>query len=120
MGIYRKYQNCIEKILIPAILFLYPLLTVNQGLDVADSTYSLTNFQYFTSMDGTWMVATFLANVAGWLLMQLPFGETLLGIKFYTCLMQSATALTVWFALKKRIPRPLLFSGARQPFCIII
>lgn len=111
MGIYRKYQNCIEKILIPAILFLYPLLTVNQGLDVADSTYSLTNFQYFTSMDGTWMVATFLANVAGWLLMQLPFGETLLGIKFYTCLMQSATALTVWFALKKGIPRPLLFSG---------
>lgn len=109
--IFRKYRNFIEKILFPAILFLYPLLTVNQGLDVADSTYSLTNFQYFTSMEGTWMVATFLANAAGWLLMQLPFGETLLGIKFYTCLVQSATALTVWFGLKKRIPRPLLFTG---------
>lgn len=111
MGIYRRYHNFIEKWLFPAILLLYPFLTVNQGLDVADSTYSLTNFQYFDTMNGTWMVATFLSNAAGWLLMHLPFGGTLLGMKCYTTLVQSATALAVYFGLRKRIAAPLLFLG---------
>ncbi|MDE6405696.1 MAG: hypothetical protein K2M20_08630, partial [Lachnospiraceae bacterium] len=111
MGIYRKYKNFIEKWLFPAILLLYPFLTVNQGLDVADSTYSLTNFQYFDSMDGTWMVATFLANAAGWLFMHLPFGGTLLGVKCYTTLVQSATALMAYFGLRKGIAAPVLFLG---------
>lgn len=101
MKIYRKYQNCIERLLFPAILLLYPFLIVNQGLEVADSTYSLTNFQYFGSMDGTWMVATFLSNGLGWLFMHLPFGGTLLGMKCYTTLVQSATAVMVYFGLKK-------------------
>ena len=111
MEIYRKYQSFIEKYLLPAVLLLYPFLAVNQGLDVADSTYSLTNFQYFDSMKGTWMVATFLSNAAGWLLMQLPFGGTMLGMKCYTTLVQSATALMVYFGLRKRIAAPLLFLG---------
>lgn len=111
MAIYRKYHNFIVNWLFPAILLLYPFLTVNQGLDVADSTYSLTNFQYFDSMDGTWMVATFLSNVAGWLLMHLPFGGTLIGMKCYTTLLQSATALMVYFGLKRHIAAPLLCFG---------
>lgn len=111
MSIYRKYQNFIERGLFPAILLLYPFLIVNQGLDVADSTYSLTNFQYFGSMDGTWMVATFLSNVAGWLLMRLPFGETLLGMKCYTTLIPAATAVMAYFGLKRDMAAPLLFVG---------
>lgn len=108
---YGKYKNFIENLLFPVALFLYPFLTVNQGLDVADSTYSLTNFQYFGTMKGTWMVATFLSNAVGWLLSCLPFGETLLGIKCYTTLVLSATALMVYFGLRKKIPAPLLFFG---------
>lgn len=111
VGNEQRYRNFIEKWLFPAALLFYPFLTVNQGLDVADSTYSLTNFQYFQTMDGTWMVATFLSNAAGWLLMQLPFGGTLLGMKCYTTLVQSATALMVYFGLRKRIAAPLLFLG---------
>lgn len=111
MGIYRKYQNGIEKLLFPAILLLYPLLAVNQGLDVADSTYSLANFQYFGSVQGTWMVATFLANVTGWIFTRLPFGGTLLGMYVYTSLVQSATAFMVYFGLRKRMPAPFLFLG---------
>ncbi|MCM1424523.1 MAG: hypothetical protein NC415_12025 [bacterium] len=111
MEMYRKYQHLLEKWLFPAILLLYPFLTVNQGLDVADSTYSLTNFQYFGSMQGTWMVATFLSNAAGWVLTFLPFGKTLVGIKCYTTFVQSATALTVYFGLRKKAPAPLLFLG---------
>lgn len=49
----------------PLLLTLYPLIGIRQGLDVSDTLYSLSNFQYFTAMDGTWMVATFLANVLG-------------------------------------------------------
>lgn len=111
MSVYRKYHNFIENGLFPAILLLYPFLIVNQGIDVADSTYSLTNFQFFDSMDGTWMVATFLSNAVGWFFMHLPFGGTLLGMKCYTTLVQSATALIVYFGLKKRIAAPLLFLG---------
>lgn len=108
---YGKYKNSIENLFFPVALFLYPFLTVNQGLDVVDSTYSLTNFQYFGTMKGTWIVATFLSNAVGWLLSFLPFGETLLGIKCYTTLVLSSTALMVYFGLRKKIPAPLLFFG---------
>lgn len=109
--IYDKYKNPIESLLFPAALFLYPFIGVCQGLEVVDSTYSLANFQYFGEMDGTWMVATFLANVWGNLLMHLPFGGTLIGMNCYTTLVQSAMALMVYQALRKRMPAPLLFLG---------
>lgn len=108
---YGKYKNFIETLLFPAVLFLYPFIGVCQGLDVADSTYSLANFQYFGEMDGTWMVATYLANVWGNLLMHLPFGGTIIGMNCYTVPVQSAMALMAYFALRKRMPAPLLFLG---------
>lgn len=109
--LYRRYQNFIENVLFPILLVLYPLVGINQGLEVTDTTYSLANFQYFGQMEGTWMVATFLANAVGSLLMRLPFGGTLPGMYFYTSLVQSATALMAYLALRKRIAAPLLFAG---------
>lgn len=115
--VYQKYQNFIERIVFPIVLLLYPLLGIRQGIDVADTTYSLANFQYFGSMDGTWMVATFLANVLGSLLMHLPYGDTLLGMYCYTALLQSVTALMVYEAFRRgdrsagRMPAPLVFAG---------
>lgn len=114
---YHRYQNCIEKVVFPIILVIYPLIRIRLGIDVADTTYSLSNFQYFASMDGTWMVATFLANVLGSLLIHLPFGDTLLGMYCYTALIQSFTALAVYEAFRRsdrttgRIPVPLVFIG---------
>lgn len=115
--VYQKYQNFIERIVFPIILLLYPLLGIRQGIDVADTTYSLANFQYFGSMDGTWMVATFLANVLGSLLMHLPYGDTMLGMYCYTALLQSLTVLMVYEAFRRgdrsagRMPAPLVFAG---------
>lgn len=109
--LYGKYQNFIENVLFPILLAIYPLVGINQGLNVADTTYSLANFQYFGQMKGTWMVATFLSNVVGSLLIRLPYGGTLIGMYFYTSLVQSVTALMVYLALRKRIPAPLLFVG---------
>ena len=108
---YKKYHNVIESIVFPALLILYPLLKINQGIDVSDATYSLANFQYFTSMDGTWIVATFLSNVAGNLMVHLPFGSTLMGIYFYTALIQSVTAFAAYKALRSKMPAPLVFIG---------
>ena len=108
---YKKYQNFIEKILFPALLILYPLSKINQGIDVSDTTYSLANFQYFTSMDGTWIVATFLSNAVGNLMMHLPFGSTMMGMYFYTALVQSVTAFVVYAALRRRMPAPFVFVG---------
>lgn len=115
--VYQKYQNFIERVVFPVILLIYPLLGIRQGIDVADTTYSLANFQYFGSMDGTWMVATFLANVLGNLLMHLPYGDTMLGMYCYTALLQSLTALMVYEAFRRgdrsagRMPAPLVFAG---------
>lgn len=108
---YHKYRNFIEKIIFPIILILYPLLKIRQGIEVSDTTYSLANFQYFASMDGTWIVATYLANVVGSLMMRLPFGGTLTGMYCYTALIQSVTAAGVYAVLRRKIPAPLVFVG---------
>lgn len=108
---YTKKQTLVQNIIFALILTVYPLVKINQGIDVSDTTYSLANFQYFPSMDGTWIVATYLANAAGYLLTKLPFGETLLGMNFYTALVQSGIAVTAYFALCRRIPAPLVFVG---------
>ncbi len=111
VAVYRKYQNFIEKILFPIVLILYPLIKIRQGIDVSDTTYSLSNFQYFTSMDGTWIIATYLANVVGYLMMHLPFGGTLIGMYFYTALILSVTSAGVYAVLRRRIPATLVFAG---------
>lgn len=109
--LYVKYQTCMEKFIFPLLLLCYPLLKINQGIDVSDTTYSLGNFQYFGSMEGTWMVATFLANAVGSLLMHLPCGDTLIGMYFYTALFQSVTAIIAYTVLHRKIPALLVFLG---------
>lgn len=109
--LYRKYRNYIEDGLFIVVLVFYPLLKINQGLDVSDTSYSLANFQYFPSAKGTWMVTTYLANVAGWSLMQLPKGDTLIGMYFYTGLIVSFTALLFYFVLRKKMPAWIVFIG---------
>lgn len=108
---YDKYKKMIENILFPVVLLLYPFVGICQGLDLEDTTYSLTNFQYFGEMNGTWMVATFLSNVWGSLLMHLPFGGTIIGMNCYTTLVQSAMALMVYLTFRKKMPAPLVFLG---------
>ena len=108
---YDKNRRILENFLFPLFLVLYPLAGIRQGIDVSDTTYSLANFQYFVSMKGTWIIATFLSNAAGRLLMGLPFGDTLMGMYFYTALLQSVTAVMAYRVLKKKIPAYLVFLG---------
>ena len=109
--IYQQYYDVITKYIFPVILFLYPFLTVNQGVDVSDSTYSFSNFLFFQRMEGMWVVSTYVSNVVGWLLTKLPFGTTLLGMKIYATLLISGTVLMVYFMFRKWMPAWIAFVG---------
>lgn len=108
---YQKYHNCITKWILPLILFLYPLIKINQGVDVSDSTYSLGNYLFFDRLEGTWVISTYLSNVAGWLLTKLPLGNTLLGMNLYTGLIVSGLVLSLYFLFKKWMPAWIVFVG---------
>ena len=110
-NIYRQYYEVIAKYIFPVILFFYPFLTVNQGVDVSDSTYSFSNFLFFERMEGMWVMSTYVSNVVGWLLTKLPFGTTLLGMKIYATLLISATVLMVYFMFRKWMPAWIVFVG---------
>lgn len=109
--IYHQYYKVIAKYLFPMILFLYPFVTVNQGVDVSDSTYSLSNFLFFDRMEGMWAVSTYVSNVVGWILTKLPLGTTLLGIREYATLLISGTLLLVYFMSIKWMPAWIAFVG---------
>ncbi len=48
-----------EKILFPVILVLFPLLKVNQGIDLTDTAYSLGNYAFFGENTVLWTLLTF-------------------------------------------------------------
>ena len=110
-NLYQKYNNCITNFIFPVILFLYPLVKINQGIDVSDSTYSLANYLYFDRMEGTWVISTYLSNVIGWLLTKLPFGTTLLGMNLYTGLIVSGLVLGMYYLMRKWMPAWIVFMG---------
>lgn len=106
-----KTKNFITKYIFPLVLLLLPLLKINQGIDLTDSCYGLVNYRFFPHAGKEWTVATYLANVLGAVLMRLPFGDTLIGIRFYTGLIVSGMALLSYFFLKGKMPAWIAFLG---------
>ena len=78
----RQGENgkILYRIVFPLVLLAFPLLLVNQGIDITDTTYSLGYYRFMEEMDVTWVLATYLANVTGAFFMKLPMGDTLLGM----------------------------------------
>lgn len=107
----HKGRKIAEKFLFPAVLLIYPLLLIHHGIDVSDTTYSLGYYRFMGEMDMTWVLATYLANVAGAFLLKLPMGNTLLGMNFYTGLLASAIALVCYYALLRWMPPLAVFLG---------
>lgn len=106
-----RTKKIIANFIFPLVLFVYPLLKINQGIDLTDSCYGLVNFRFFPGAGQEWTVATYLANVLGAFLMRLPFGDTLIGIRFYTGLLVSAMALLAYCFLKGKMPAWIAFTG---------
>ena len=85
-----KGKKKIWDILFALILFLFPFLHINTGLDVVDTTYNLLNFEVFPNMNQTWGISTLLANFIGHGMTKLPFGHTMLGMNIF-CTVPSGT-----------------------------
>lgn len=100
-----------EKLVFPMILLTYPLLLINQGIDITDTTYSLGYYRFMDEMDLTWVLATYLANVTGAFLMKLPMGDTLLGLNLYTGLIAGFIALICYYAAKRWFAPWAAFTG---------
>ena len=96
MRMKRKERNPADFIL-PAILLLYSLMLINQGLTVTDTGYNYSNFIHFSTLDPMWKFSTFLSNALGAFFTVLPFGHTMLGLNFYTGLVKAGLAIMVYF-----------------------
>ncbi len=94
----------------PMVLLMYSLVGINQGADMTDTTYSLGNYLFFDSMEGSWKYATFLANWLGKQLLWLS-GNSFLIMNGLTGLLVGITAVTAYFYLKKELPAVAVFCG---------
>lgn len=104
-------EKKLNQIVFPLLLLVYPLLLINQGIDISDTTYSLGYYRFMDQMDITWVLATYLANVVGAFLMKLPMGDTLLGMNLYTGLLVSAIGLICYKVMSKWMPAWIVFIG---------
>jgi len=77
------------------VLFLYPFRKIHLGLDLWDTGYNLSNFEYMglDSMDPMWLFSTYLSSAIGHLMSLLPYGHTLLGMNFYTSFVPAIMAV---------------------------
>lgn len=116
---FQKAGKLAANILFPIFLILFPLLKVNQGIDLTDTGYSLGNYRFFGQTGGVWTYLTFLSNVAGFVLTKLPMGGTMLGMKVYTSLLVSLMALLGYRFFMTKMPAWLAFAGemAAIGFC---
>ncbi len=97
------------EILYIIILLIYPIIGADQGVSPVDPTYSLANFRFFNDMSGTWIIATFLANAVGHLLMCLPGASCFLGMNIYTSLIVGLIAVSAYLFLRSYINVHILF-----------
>lgn len=113
-----KFKGALYNIVFPLILLFYPLVKSGIGVDYMDSMYSLGNFVFFPEMEGTWVIATYLSNVIGFVLTKLPGAGTYLGFRIYTGLFVSAMALVSYFWLKNRVEIPAWIVAAGEIIAI--
>lgn len=116
--LYKKNSHAIENILFPLILLIWPMLRMFSGLSMADTLYSLSNYEFFPEIKGPWMQATYLANALGYFLMKLPGGSTVMGMYFYTSLILSAILLIVYFMMRRTFGAPVTAAGEFIACCL--
>ncbi len=109
---FKKYQRPLEKYFFPVVLLLYPLIGVNAGLDISDTTYSLANYEFISGLNPMWLLSTFLGNITGAIIMHLPGAGTMLGFGIYCSFIISAIALTSYYMLQSYMPGWMIFIGA--------
>lgn len=101
----------ITGIAFPVVLFLFAMLHIGEGMPATDTGYNYGNFRFFDGLDDMWKFSTYLANVVGAFFTKLPFGETMLGMNFYTGLFKALAALVTYFLCVRvcKMSRGLVF-----------
>ena len=109
-----RWGNLLENIFVVVLAF-YPLRHIHWGLDLWDTGYNYSNFQYMGTehMDSMWLFSTYLANVVGHFLSGLGSGQTLAGMNLYTGLFVSLLALSGFFFCTRglKLPAGISFVG---------
>ena len=96
--------------LYPLLLFLFPFVNFNRGIDVTDTTYNLARIALHEDIAGTtWAVAYQLSDMLGRLFMHLPFGGTMAGMNFYCSLLVAVLTMLAYFFSKRTINKHLVF-----------
>lgn len=87
------------------ILVVYSMRHINWGLDLWDTGYNYINFKYMDleHMDSMWYFSTYLSNLVGHYMTKLPFGDTLMGMNFYTGLIVVALALMGYYFCTRKM-----------------
>lgn len=93
----NKIYRIITAVLFPALIFAFCFIKVNQGMDITDSAYSLTNFSDGIKLDDMWMFSTFYANVLGKLLFKMGLGKSLILMNIATSFVKALMALAGYF-----------------------
>ncbi|MBO4908219.1 MAG: hypothetical protein J5476_02955 [Lachnospiraceae bacterium] len=104
LDLYRDLFDSLALI----VLFLYPFRKIHLGLDLWDTGYNLSNFQFMgtDSMDPMWLFSTYLSNAIGHLMSILPYGHTLLGMNFYTSFVPAIMAVCGYLFFTRVIKMP--------------
>lgn len=111
VGLYMTLKQMVDKIwqvvrkikcpewIYLLILTVYPMRHVHWGLDLWDTGYNYINYKYMDleHMDSMWFFSTYLSGLVGKVMSMLPFGDTLLGMNFYTGLTVVALAYMAYF-----------------------
>ncbi len=111
--------NKVLNLMFSLILLLYPLRHIHLGVEWEDTGYNFAHFVYMENMDPMWLFSTYFANAVGHLFTKLPFGDTMMGLNFYTGLTVSILAVVgYWFFVKSiKLPSVLVFAGEFLAIC---
>lgn len=109
----NKIWNRIVGILFPIILVFFSLMNINQGVTVTDTGYNYGNFVFFEGLDDMWKFSTYLAASTGAFFTKLPWGQTMLGLNFYTGLIKTVTAIMAYFFCIRvcKMRKEIVFAG---------
>ena len=58
------WSKVLQNMIFPLLLLLFPLIKANQGVDLADTGYSLGNYRFLSSEGGIWTLLTFVSNLS--------------------------------------------------------
>ena len=99
------------RLILGIVLFLYAAYFNGRGIDSSDTTYALGNYQHMDELDPMWIIATYMSNIIGRLLLSLPGTGTLYGVTIYANCIFALFVEAVYIVLSRLIKPGLVFAA---------